>query len=83
MRAKCASVYSFHFSLHSFLVFNGRVSVTDELEQSHGFTYFSLAVKSRRPFTDEPINLTDVFSGRRSAARRPMADVSPLIFSCF
>ena len=57
----CASVYSCHYSLHSLLVFNGNVSVTDELEHAHGFPYFSLAVKSRRPFPDEPINSTDVF----------------------
>ena len=79
----CASVYSSHFSLHSLLVFNGRVSVTDELEHSPGFPYFSLAVKSWRAFRDEPINSTDVFSGRRSVARRPVLDVSPLILSVF
>jgi len=59
----CASVYS----------------VTDELEQSPGFPYSSLAVKSRRPSPVEPINLTYVFSVCRYAARRP----SPLILSVF
>ena len=76
---ECASVCSFHFSLHSFLVFNGRVSVTDEVGQSPGFPYFLIAVRFRRLSPVEPINLTDVFSVRRYAARRP----SPLILSVF
>ena len=75
----CATVCSFHFSFHSFLVFNARVSVTDEVGQSPGFPYFSLAVRFRRLSPLEPINLTDVFSVRRYAARRP----SPLILSVF
>jgi len=64
-------VYIHFISLHSFLVFNGRVSVTDEVGQSPGFPYFSLAVRSRRLSPVEPINLADAFSVRRYAARRP------------
>ena len=61
------------FNLYPLLVFNGSVLVTDDFEQTAGFPYFSLADRPTRLSPDEPINLNDVVSGRRSAARGPMA----------